>query len=35
LLLIQAFVDEFSMRKAEPPMGTEVKLVVHKTSKES
>lgn len=35
LLLIQAFVDEFSMRKAEPPMGTEVKLVVNRTSTES
>lgn len=30
LLLIKAFVDEFEMRKAEPPMGTEVKLIVYK-----
>lgn len=30
LLLIQAFVDEFDMRKGEPPLGTEVKLVVNK-----
>jgi serine/threonine-protein kinase RsbW len=30
LLLIQAFVDEFNMRKGEPPLGTEVKLVVNK-----
>ena len=30
LLLIQAFVDEFSMKRAEPPMGTEVKLVGYK-----
>ena len=28
LLLIQAFVDEFAMRKA-PPLGTEVRLVFH------
>src|SRR5215216_5840343 len=28
LLLIQAFVDEFDMRKGEPPLGTEVKLTV-------
>lgn len=32
LLLIQAFVDEFAMKKAAPPMGTEVKLVIHKKS---
>jgi anti-sigma regulatory factor (Ser/Thr protein kinase) len=31
LLLIKAFVDEFDMRKGEPPLGTEVKLVVNKT----
>ncbi|MBC7924242.1 MAG: ATP-binding protein [Bryobacteraceae bacterium] len=31
LLLIQAFVDQFSMRRADPPLGTEVKLVVKKT----
>jgi serine/threonine-protein kinase RsbW len=30
LLLIRAFVDEFNMRKGEPPLGTEVTLVVHK-----
>ena len=30
LLLIQAFVDEFDMRKGEPPLGTEVKLMVKK-----
>ena len=30
LLLIQAFVDEFDMRKAETPRGTEVKLVIKK-----
>lgn len=35
LLLIQAFVDEFSMKKAEPPMGTEVRLVVHRNIKDS
>lgn len=29
LLLIKAFVDEFDMRKAAPPMGTEVRLVVY------
>jgi serine/threonine-protein kinase RsbW len=28
LLLIQAFVDEFEMRRGEAPVGTEVKLVV-------
>jgi serine/threonine-protein kinase RsbW len=32
LLLIQAFVDEFQMRKAEPPMGTEVMLAIHRKS---
>jgi serine/threonine-protein kinase RsbW len=31
LLLIQAFVDEFRMRKAQPPLGTEVSLVVYRT----
>jgi len=31
LLLIQAFVDEFKIRKAEPPMGTEVTIVARKT----
>jgi hypothetical protein len=30
LLLIQAFVDEFNMRRGEPPLGTEVKLTVMK-----
>ena len=30
LLLIKAFVDEFDMRRAQPPLGTEVKLVVSK-----
>lgn len=30
LLLIKAFVDEFAMRKA-PPMGTEVRMVFHRT----
>jgi serine/threonine-protein kinase RsbW len=30
LLLIKAFVDEFDMSKGEPPLGTEVKLVVRK-----
>ncbi len=35
LLLIQAFVSEFSMKKAEPPLGTEVRLVLHKNSTES
>jgi len=34
LLLIQAFVDEFSMHKAQPPMGTEVNLVVHRKKTE-
>jgi len=32
LLLIQAFVDEFNMRKAGPPLGTEVTLVLNKSS---
>ena len=35
LLLIKAFVDEFDMRRAEPPMGTEVKLIVHKNRQDS
>jgi len=35
LLLIQAFVDQFTMKKAEPPLGTEVNLVVHRTKKQS
>ncbi len=30
LLLIQAFVDEFDMRKGEHPLGTEVILVIKK-----
>ena len=30
LLLIQAFVDEFDMRRGEPPLGTEVNLVIKK-----
>jgi len=34
LLLIQAFVDEFSMHRAQPPLGTEVNLVVHKKKKD-
>lgn len=33
LLLIQAFVDEFTMRKA-PPLGTEIRLVVSKNKQE-
>jgi len=32
LLLIQAFVDEFSMHKAGAPLGTEVTLVFNKTN---
>lgn len=35
LLLIKAFVDEFRMRKAEPPLGTEVSLVVYRNRQES
>ena len=35
LLLIKAFVDEFSMHKAAAPMGTEVNIVVHRTKKHS
>lgn len=35
LLLIKAFVDEFEMRKAEAPLGTQVTLVVHKQKKDS
>jgi serine/threonine-protein kinase RsbW len=31
LLLIQAFVNEFSMKKADPPPGTEVRLVFTKS----
>jgi serine/threonine-protein kinase RsbW len=34
LLLIKAFVDEFEMHKAAPPMGTEVKLAVHKNKQD-
>ena len=34
LLLIQAFVDEFTMRKA-PPLGTEIRLVVSKNKQEA
>ena len=34
LLLIKAFVDEFTMRKA-PPLGTEIKLVVSKNKQEA
>jgi serine/threonine-protein kinase RsbW len=30
LLLIRAFVDEFKMRKLDPPLGTEVSLVVQR-----
>jgi len=30
LLLIKAFVDEFELHKAEPPLGTVVRLAVHK-----
>ncbi len=30
LLLIQAFVDEFEMKRAEPPLGTRVRLVVYR-----
>ena len=35
LLLIRAFVDEFQMKRAAPPLGTEVKLIVHKNRQES
>ena len=35
LLLIRAFVDDFEMRRAAPPLGTEVKLVVHKNRQAS
>jgi serine/threonine-protein kinase RsbW len=35
LLLIRAFVDEFRMHKAEPPLGTEVNLVVYKSRQQS
>ena len=35
LLLIQAFVDEFEMHKAQPPLGTEVSLVVYKNRQQS
>lgn len=35
LLLIKAFVDEFDMRRAQPPMGTEVRLVVYKNRQDS
>src|SRR5688572_25347659 len=34
LLLIRAFVDEFTMRKA-PPLGTEIRLVVSKNKQEA
>ena len=34
LLLIKAFVDEFDMHKAEPPLGTEVRLSVYKNKKD-
>jgi serine/threonine-protein kinase RsbW len=34
LLLIKAFVDEFSMQKAEPPFGTEVRLAFQRSSKD-
>lgn len=34
LLLIKAFVDKFEMHKAEPPMGTEVKLAVSKSKRD-
>lgn len=30
LLLIQAFVDEFHVRRLDPPLGTEVQLVVYR-----
>jgi serine/threonine-protein kinase RsbW len=35
LLLIQAFVDEFQMRKVGHPLGTEVSLVVYKNRQQS
>jgi serine/threonine-protein kinase RsbW len=35
LLLIQAFVDEFRMHRAHPPLGTEVNLVVYRTREQS
>src|SRR4051794_25839562 len=35
LLLIKAFVDEFSMHKAAAPMGTELNIVVHRNKKHS
>jgi serine/threonine-protein kinase RsbW len=35
LLLIKAFVDEFSMQKAAPPLGTEVRLAIHKNKSNS
>ncbi|HYO82865.1 MAG TPA: ATP-binding protein, partial [Bryobacteraceae bacterium] len=35
LLLIQAFVDEFRMERGQPPLGTEVTLVVHKNRQQS
>jgi serine/threonine-protein kinase RsbW len=34
LLLIKAFVDEFIMQKAEPPLGTRVILAVHKNKQD-
>jgi serine/threonine-protein kinase RsbW len=34
LLLIKAFVDEFDMHKAEPPLGTEVRLAVYKNKQD-
>jgi serine/threonine-protein kinase RsbW len=34
LLLIKAFVDEFDMHKAEPPLGTKVKMAVYKNKKD-
>jgi serine/threonine-protein kinase RsbW len=35
LLLIKAFVDEFEMHKAPPPLGTEVNLVVYRSRPDS
>jgi serine/threonine-protein kinase RsbW len=34
LLLIRAFVDEFDMHRAEPPLGTKVKMAVYKNKKD-
>ena len=31
LLLIKAFVDEFRIRRLQPPLGTELNLVIHRS----